>query len=366
MKLITFVIPCYNSAAYMSKAIESVLPSGSGAPTSTPATTSTSASTSASSSTEAWADAEDEIEIIIVNDGSQDETQEIAEGYVRKYPNIVRLINQENGGHGEAVNTGLRNATGQYFKVVDSDDWVDEGALGAALAKLRVLAKDELDLMIVNYVYERVSQGKQKSINYLSALPVDRVFGWDEIKHFRVHQYILMHSAIYRTELLRECGLVLPKHTFYVDNIFVYQPLPQVKTLYYLDVDFYRYFIGREDQSVNETVMMGRIDQQIRVTKIIIDAHDVAGIESRKLRQYMTNYVSMMMTVSSVLLIKIDTDESFRKKDELWQYLETQQPALFDEVSNGVFGRILAIEGKPGIAIVNFAYKTAKRIFGFN
>ena len=106
----------------------------------------------------------------------------------------------------------------------------------------------------------------------------------DDTKHFRIYQYILMHSAIYRTQLLRDCGFKLPKHTFYVDNIFVYQPLPYVESIYYMDVDFYRYFIGRDDQSVNEDVMMKRIDQQIRVTKIIIDSHDVVNLESKKLK----------------------------------------------------------------------------------
>ena len=80
-----------------------------------------------------------------------------------------------------------------------------------------------------------------------------------------------MHSVIYRTALLRECDLELPEHTFYVDNIYVFKPLPYVKTMYYLDVNFYRYFIGRDDQSVNETNMIKRIDQQFKVTYIMID-----------------------------------------------------------------------------------------------
>ena len=168
--------------------------------------------------------------------------------------------------------------------------------------------------MIVNYVYERVNIGKQNPINYKNVLPGDRIFTWDDTKHFRIYQYILMHSAIYRTQLLRDCGFKLPKHTFYVDNIFVYQPLPYVESIYYMDVDFYRYFIGRDDQSVNEDIMMKRIDQQIRVTKIIIDSHDVVNLESKKLKNYMVNYVSMMMTISSVFLIKIGDTESIEKK----------------------------------------------------
>ena len=90
-----------------------------------------------------------------------------------------------------------------------------------------------------------------------------------------------MHSVIYRTQLLRDCGLELPKHTFYVDNLFVYVPLPYVKNMYYLDVDFYRYYIGREDQSVNESVMIKRIDQQIKVNKIMVDSYDLWKLQDR-------------------------------------------------------------------------------------
>ena len=130
-------------------------------------------------------------------------------------------------------------------------------------------------------------------MRYKSAFPKDRVFGWKDVLFLHKGQYILMHSVIYRTKLLLDCGLKLPRHTFYVDNIFVFQPLPYVKDMYYLDVNFYRYFIGREDQSVNERVMIGRIDQQIRVNKILIDF--MAGYMSEqmesKLRNYMINYV---------------------------------------------------------------------------
>ena len=119
-----------------------------------------------------------------------------------------------------------------------------------------------------------------------------------------------MHSVIYRTQLLRDCGLELPKHTFYlelpkhtfyVDNIFVYQPLPWVKNMYYLDVDLYRYFIGRADQSVNEKVMVTRVDQQLRVTYQMIDSHDLRKVaaEHKKLARYMFNYLAMMMAISS-------------------------------------------------------------------
>lgn len=126
-----------------------------------------------------------------------------------------------------------------------------------------------------------------------------------------------MHSVIYRTKLLRDINLQLPKHTFYVDNIFVYVPLPYVKTIYYVDVDMYRYFIGRDDQSVNESVMMGRMDQQIRVTKAMIDSTTYGQMNKiHKLRRYMVSYLSMMLCICTVFL-RLLPEQS--KDDELYE-----------------------------------------------
>ena len=109
-------------------------------------------------------------------------------------------------------------------------------------------------------------------VRYEKVLPEERVFQWKDTGHFRKGQYMLMHSVIYRTNLLRDCGLKLPKHTFYVDNLFVFIPLPYVKSMYYLNVAFYRYFIGREDQSVNEKNMCRHIDQQLKVNRMMLEA----------------------------------------------------------------------------------------------
>ena len=262
--------------------------------------------------------------ILIVDDGSKDDTPAIADEYQEKYPGIVRAIHQENGGHGEAVNAGLRNATGFFYKVVDSDDWVDAESYQKILAFLKEAMKEEepLDMLLSNYVYEKVGAKHKKVIQYHSILPENRYFGWDEIGHFHASQNILMHSVIYRTELLRSFHFELPKHTFYVDNIFVYWPLPYVKKMYYLDVDFYRYFIGRDDQSVNETVMISRIDQQLRVTRRMVDFYTEQKISNQKCRMYMRNYLRIMMEVSSIFLILSGTPENLAKKQELWNYVK--------------------------------------------
>ena len=216
MKYISFAIPCFNSQNYMSRAIDSLLTG------------------------------KDEVEILIVNDGSRDQTSEIAHEYMENYPDIVRVIDKENGGHGDAVNAGLGAAQGKYFKVVDSDDWVDEEALKRILTLIRNLEEDgeQIDMLVSNFVYEKTGASHKKCVHYRNALPQDEIFRWDDIGHFRLDQYILMHSVIYRTDLLKLIQMKLPKHTFYVDNIYVYYPLPHVRKIYYLDIDFYRYFMA--------------------------------------------------------------------------------------------------------------------------
>ena len=309
----------------------------------------------------------EDVEILVVDDGSKDRTAEIADEYERKYPGIVRAIHQENGGHGEAVNAGIRNATGLFFKVVDSDDWVDEEAYLKILAKLKELAGGDtvLDMFIANYVYEK--EGAQhKRVMRQTGFPQDRVFTWSDIRHFHKGHYILMHSVIYRTELLRACGLELPKHTFYVDNIYVYKPLPHVRTMYYMDVDFYRYFIGREDQSVNEKVMISRIDQQIRVNKIMIDDVDLHKVTNLKCRKYMINYLEIITVVSTIMLIRSGTEENLEKKRELWKYIKDKDIALFHKLRHGIMGQTMNLPGKGGRKISVAAYRLSQKVVGFN
>ena len=338
MKLLTIAVPCYNSENYMRRCIDSLLVGG------------------------------DDVEIIIVDDGSIDGTAKIADEYAEKYPTIVKAIHQENGGHGQAVNAGLKNADGLYFKVVDSDDWVKTEAYRKILDTLRdIIGGDTvLDMLISNFVYEKEGAAHKKVMTYHSALPQNEIFTWNQVKHFRKGQYMLMHSVIYRTRLLKECHLELPAHTFYVDNIFVFQPLPYVQTMYYLDVNFYRYYIGRDDQSVNESVMIRRIDQQLKVNKIMIDYLAGRVIPNRKQRNYMVNYLDIIMTVSSIMLIRSGTEESLQKKKELWQYLKQKDTLLYLRIRHGILGSQMNLPGRGGRKISVAEYKIAQRFVGFN
>lgn len=340
MKTISFVVPCYNSAAYMDKCIESLLQCG------------------------------DDIEVVIVNDGSQkDDTSDRAHEWARRYPDIIVAIDQENRGHGGAVNHGLECASGLYFKVVDSDDWLDETAMLRIMGYLRrqMELQDPTDLVIGNYVYEKVHEGTSTTINYRNVFPVECEFSWADVGRFKQSQYLLMHSVIYRTELLKRIHLKLPEHCFYVDNIFVYIPLPQVKTLYYLDEDMYRYFIGREDQSVNESVMLSRIDQQLQITRIMIDGVNISEAPIHpKLARYMENYLSMMMCICSIFLRMEKSAANARKLDDIWAYLRNRDEKLYRRVRHSALNWGANLPGEAGRRVGLAGYHIAQRIFKFN
>ncbi len=340
MRTVSFVVPCYNSAEYMDTCIDSLLLCGK------------------------------DIEIIIVDDGStKDNTKEKALEWQSRYPNVIRAHIKENGGHGSAVNAGLELADALYFKVVDSDDWLDASAMQEVMGYLRAQLDrtSPTDMVIGNYVYEKKHENKQTVMKYENVFPEHREISWDEIGRFKISQYLLMHSVIYRTDLLRDIHLQLPEHCFYVDNIFVYVPLPNVRTMYYINADMYRYFIGREDQSVNEKIMLSRIDQQLRITRIMIDSVNLyKEVSCKKLISYMENYVSMMMCISSIFLRMEKSAENETKRFELWNYLREKNEMLYRRVRYNILNVGTNLPTAAGRAFGLFCYHIAQKIFRFN
>ena len=221
MKYNSFVVPSYNSQEYLAKCLDSLVIGG------------------------------EDVEIIIVNDGSKDRTLEIAREYEAKYPTIIKVIDKENGGHGSGINAGLKVATGIYYKCVDSDDWVDKDAYFKLLETVKKHYEEgkSPDLYFLNYVYERLDLNLSIPMRD-KYIPKGKHFTWKEFKRYGLANYLFLHQMMYKTTIIKEAKMELPEHCFYVDNVFVYIPLFYVKTMYYLDVDFYRYYVGRPNQSV--------------------------------------------------------------------------------------------------------------------
>lgn len=333
MKYISFVVPCYNSEAYMEKCIDSLLIG------------------------------KNDVEIIIIDDGSKDNTGKIADKYQKKYPNIVKTIHQENGGHGEGINVGLKHATGKYFKVVDSDDWLDEKAYKKLLKEIK---KIDTDLVVCNYVYTYTDGRSDQTISFANVYDEGKVLTWKDIHRFKVTQYPSLHSMMYKKSVLDKSNIDLPKHVFYEDNLFIYLPLVNTKTIYYLDLDLYRYYIGRSDQSVQESQMVKRSSHQVLVSEKVCTAYDLTEIKNKKLRKLMTRECIFLMTIGVVFSRLAFTKEGEKQYKNLWKRVKEQNPKLYRRMRYFSMATFVSIPGRLGRQIMKLGYRFAHSLVNFN
>lgn len=336
MKLLTVTVPCYNSAEYMEKCVDSLLVGG------------------------------DRVEIIIINDGSKDRTGEIADAYAEKYPHIVRVVHQENGGHGEGINQGLLRATGRYFKVVDSDDMMSED-FPAFLDKLEECEREGgIDLAVTNYFYVHTDGIGDRSISYKSVLPSGRIFGWEDTKRFFLHQLLTIHSCTFRTELMRSFTEPLPKHVFYEDNLMVYRVLQHVKRLYYMDSDLYRYWIGRPDQSVQEETMKRRYTHHLLVVERCFCACRFDEIDEPMLKKYLKHEMFVLFGIAILYTRMNKTPEVDADLREMWKKCMAHDGKWAKHFRYYTALALVCIPGRIGRHLCTFINWIANHVVRFN
>ncbi|WP_029068042.1 glycosyltransferase family 2 protein [Jonesia quinghaiensis] len=334
--LLSIIVPSYNSADYLHRCLDTLV----GPP---------------------------DVEIIIVNDGSHDDTPLIADQYRDLYPDTVRVIHKPNGGHGSAVNAGVEVATGQYVKVVDSDDWLNQSAYLALLATIRTFAarSEDVDVIFTNFVKEREG-AKNSTTRYTNVMPQGRVFEWSELGQFRTRQHLMMHAVCYRTSVLRASGMRLPEHTFYVDNLFVLEPLAYTRTAYYLNVDLYRYFIGRDDQSINHSVMIKRADQHLKVARLLLDCMPKRGTVDDRLFSYYLHHLEIVCAITSVILLHAGGRDNLNARTQLWADIKAKDAWLHARLRRSLVGKTSNLPTVAGRKITVAAYHIARRVVGFS
>ena len=338
MKLLTIVVPSYNSAAYLERCVRSMTGGG------------------------------DELDVLIVDDGSTDETGAIADRLSAEYPGIVRVIHQENGGHGEGLNQGIRTAKGLYLKTVDSDDRLDGEALKELMNILRAHSapEEQLDLIVNDYVYDREEQPCCFKVRYNGVMKPGRVLSWDTVRSFPIWKQFMIHSLTYRVQMLRDMGLELPKHTFYEDNLYIYRPLPYTKRLYYLDRPLYGYFIGREDQSVNDSVIIRRLDQVTRIAADMITSYPMSYLKTlpKKLKKYMLNNLAGQLFTTASLQY-MSGEKGLEMNRAMWQDIRRFDPELYSALRRHALGMFTILPGKAGRGLLVWAYRFGRRMIKF-
>lgn len=333
MKWISIVVPCYNSAEYVERCVDSLLVGG------------------------------DDVEVIIVNDGSTDDTPKIADEYARRYPNVVKVVHQPNGGHGEAINSGLKEASGRYFRVVDSDDWLDADAFSSLLSAMK--SQDELaDMFVTNYVYTHADGTADNVIDYRREFKKGKACNWSQTRKFRLATYLTLHSVTFKTELVRRSGVVCPKHTFYEDNYFVYVPLKYVETFKYVDVDLYRYYIGREGQSVQGDVFARRYAQQIYVSELIFKQYDLAQEIKLNAKRGKCLYHNcrMVMSVATAGARLNCSDEADQNVNDMWNRCIEHDEKYGKKLRYHTPIALQMFPGKSGRNFANGLYRITRKL----
>ena len=219
-KLLTITVPVYNTEEYLPKCLDSLIID----------------------------EYMDILEVLIVIDGSPDNSLAIAQEYAQKYPSTFIVINKENGGHSSAINKGLELATGKYFKLLDSDDWFDKDSFKVFIEKLQGL---DIDMVMTDYVVEYVSQNKQELVGL--NISENTIYSIDQVDITKIQNFLAMHRIAYRTSLFTEVNFKLPEKTFYTDVLYAHLPFFKTNSFVYYKLPLYRYYVGREGQSMNLT-----------------------------------------------------------------------------------------------------------------
>lgn len=305
MKCLTILIPVYNTEKYIKRCLDSLLiPS-----------------------------VLNDIEIIVVSDGSKDSSVEIVKGYINRYPDTIVLIDKENGGHGSTINAGLKQANGKYFRVLDSDDWFNTLDFIKFVERLRY---ENADLVVTDYCKEHTYNSKSEFFEYKN-LQEHVLYEFDKINLEMLNgEYFVMATSTYKTEILRKSGLKLLENTFYVDMQYNVVPITSVQTFVYYHLDIYRYFIGRKEQSMNMDNFVRNQNDHKKMIKWLIEYYtSISGKLSPNKREYIEMILTYTLNTHYSIYCEYDKNHkrAYTEILDFDKYLLQTNKALYERLN---------------------------------
>lgn len=298
MKILTIAIPAYNVEKYLDRCLFTLV----------------------------FHDQINEVEIIIVNDGSIDNTLAISKKYQKDYPDLIFIINKVNGGHGSTINAAIAHAHGLYFMIVDGDDWVDS----ESLAKLvRTLGDINVDLVSTNYYRVDMNSGESEAVCQKGII-YNKVLSFENLNIDNI--YFALASSVFKTEILKRHNILLQENTYYVDVEYMLMPIPYVKTVLFLDLYVYRYFVGNTQQSIYIPTLVKRYSHHDRVLKrVIIYMNNKQSQLTQTHKDYINNILLQLINTHYSISLNYNENKSdgLKKAQEFDDFLKTQSPELY-------------------------------------
>ena len=313
-KFLTIIIPTYNMQDYLERCLDSLIvpPLFRGS-----------------------------LEVLVINDGSKDNSSGIAHSYENRYPGVFRVIDKKNGQYGSCVNRGLAEATGKYVKILDADDWFDTKGLIEFIGYL-ISLKEDVDLILTDYKVVKDS-GEDLGIVRQNNLPQGEVFDFNR----RIVTHYPMYMVTYRLELLRSIGYRQTEGIFYTDAEWANCPLYSVQRCVYYSCLVYTYLKGRAGQSTDSSVIVEKIGQLERVTKSLVENRNHFDLQNCPMADdHNVHAISILTaTIFRILLVtKTPSAKDFSFLDEFDLYLKNNCLEAWREVEHAIIKKRLPIK----------------------
>lgn len=303
--ILTIVIPAYNVEKYLKKCLSSLI----------------------------YQNNINELEILVINDGSKDNTRTIALDFQKKTNGIVQLIDKENGGHGSAVNLGMKLAKGKYFKILDSDDWLNSADLSILIDKMKT---SNSDLILTKVYKEYVPAGKLQLIVDYPKLCENIIYKFDDLLYsntYGLDTNPLFASCNYKTEKLRKSNFQITEKKLYADHEFDAFSLKCIDTIEYCPLNIYMYLIGREGQSVSKSVWEKKYKDHQNALFTMLTKLDNDS-DFKKCRK---NYI-YKVNVTAMVLHQLNTMLDLNKVNEIKKFIKklSNYPEAYEVVKSNL------------------------------
>ncbi len=304
-KILSIIIPTYNMAALLPRCLDSLTASG----------------------------VLDDLDILVVNDGSTDSSRAVAYSYAERYPQSIKVVDKKNGNYGSTINAALPLAVGEYVKVLDSDDWFDSQALAKYVAELKSL-EQEVDVSVTHFLMIHEG-GRTETVKYQNygrePYTYGKVYNLDKVLGDGFIRYFLMHSLTYRTQLLRDHGYRQTEGISYTDIQWSSYPFFWAGSIVFHDLVVYRYNMDREGQTMDPAIIRKSLPQLERMTMDLMDFYrkaDMSGLSEARvgfLRQYFKNRLRLLVKTHLMDIPRREFDkEAFSSLDSWIQAVLTE------------------------------------------
>lgn len=305
-KLLTIVMPCYNVEKYLDNGLRTL----------------------------AQKEFASALEVLIIDDGSKDQTKFIAGSYKEQYPDIFRIISKSNGGHGSVINRGIKEARGKYIRILDGDDWVDSYGLKRLL---EAMAERDEDLLADKRCDVHLITREKNHISLPTSVQPNQHYAFSEVCVYPdVARYFMIHNFSVKTDLLRKNRISVTEGVFYEDSEYVMKATGICRSVYFFDIEVYQYLIGNVNQSVSSQNFVRRYGQFDTVTQAMLEFTKRQSLMQKEagIAQYLFVRARTVVLTQFYIALIYDTDRKrgLERGKRLARLLKKQYPEMYKNV----------------------------------